>query len=295
MAKLNSVEDSGHPDATSGPTNLQIIDNGVTTAATSNEPAQRTFDYPTEVVYLPSRGLIYNETSPLSKGYVEIKYMTAKEEDILTTRSYIQSGVVLDKLAEAVIVTPDVKFDDLLLGDKNAILIATRAHGYGPHYELSIKSNSGTDIPVYINLHELKHKQFNENLITKGINSFEFVLPTQKLKLEFKLLTVGDQKLIEKSIKSSTKIGMSGSSTSKSLTTRFRYMITSVNGDSDPAVIAKVAENMLAIDARAFREYISEIQPDIDLNMEVVDPDTGETFHRDVEFGVNLFYPDFKG
>ena len=92
------------------------------------------YQFPTEEVSLPSKGLLYPKDSPLSSGKVDIKYMTAKEEDILTSPNLIKKGTVIDKLLESVIVTEGVKIDDLLVGDKNAIMIATRILGYGKDY-----------------------------------------------------------------------------------------------------------------------------------------------------------------
>ena len=98
--------------------------------------------FPTEVVDLPSKGLLYTKDSPLAGGTIELKYMTAKEEDILTSRNLIQKGVVLDKLLESVIVDENVSLNDLLLGDKNAIMIATRILGYGKDYTVTLTDPS---------------------------------------------------------------------------------------------------------------------------------------------------------
>jgi len=92
--------------------------------------------FPTEVVDLPSQGLLYPKDSPLSSGTIEIKYMTAREEDILTSANLIKKGIVIDKLLEALIIDKSIKLDDMLLGDKNAILIASRILAYGKDYEV---------------------------------------------------------------------------------------------------------------------------------------------------------------
>jgi len=91
---------------------------------------------PTETVSLPSKGLLYPESSPLSKGEIEMKYMTAKEEDILTNANYLRNGTVIDKLLKALIITP-INYDELVIGDKNAILIAARVLGYGKDYNFN--------------------------------------------------------------------------------------------------------------------------------------------------------------
>ena len=77
------------------------------------------YEFATEIVSLPSQGKCYPETNPLSSGNIELKYMTAREEEILTSQSLIKKGVVLDKLFEAIIVDKGVNPDDIILGDKN--------------------------------------------------------------------------------------------------------------------------------------------------------------------------------
>ena len=102
------------------------------------------FKIPTEIVTLPSKGLLYPKESPLAKGEIEMKYMTAKEEDILTNVNYIRQGIVLDKLLQALIVTP-IDYNELLVGDKNAILVAARVLGYGKDYDITYTDENGNE------------------------------------------------------------------------------------------------------------------------------------------------------
>ena len=99
------------------------------------------YKFPTEIIELPSRGLIYSKDNPLSSGKIEMKYMTAKEEDILTNQNYIRQGVVIDKLLESLIVTEGINYADILIGDKNAIMIAARILAYGKDYEIEYNHN----------------------------------------------------------------------------------------------------------------------------------------------------------
>lgn len=248
--------------------------------------------FPSEIVKLPSKGLLYPADSPLASGEIEIRYMTAKEEDILSTQSYIKQGVVLDKLCEALIATPGVKYDDILVGDKNAILFAARAFGYGPNYDTSVTNEFGTKIPISVNLNELNHKELDESLITPNENKFTFKLPRSQKEIQFKLLTVGEQREIDTALKAQEKYNRGAS---RNLTTRLQYMIVSVDGNSEKKVINEFIDSMLAIDSRALREYISKIQPDVDIMMEVMDPDTGEPFRGNFDIGLDLFYPDYQG
>ena len=91
--------------------------------------------FPTEIIDLPSKGLLYPKDSPLSSGKIEMKYMTAKEEDILTNQNYITRGTVIDKLIQALVVDKSIKYGDILAGDKNVLLVAARILGYGENYE----------------------------------------------------------------------------------------------------------------------------------------------------------------
>ena len=111
--------------------------------------------FPTEMVSLPSKGLLYPKENPLSSGQIEMKYMTAKEEDILTNANFIKNQTVIDKLLQA-LITSKVNFDDILIGDKNAILVAARILGYGKDYSIEYKGQQQV-----IDLTTLKDKELN--------------------------------------------------------------------------------------------------------------------------------------
>lgn len=263
---------------------LSGVSNDTSTTAVTTEK------FPTEIIDLPSKGLIYSEDSPLSSGKIELRYMTAKDEDILSTQSYIVQDVVFDKLFESLIVSK-IKYDDLVTGDKNAIMLAAASLGYGEMYNTVVETTEGKKIPITINLKEIPFKEIDETLFTKGKNEFTFELPRSKAVINFKLLTVGDSKKINEETKALKKHNIA----EKNLTTRLRYMIKAVNGKTDQGEINKFVNNMLAMDSRALREYVSKIQPDVDLNVEVSDPESGEIFRGNFEIGLNLFYPDYKG
>lgn len=238
------------------------------------------FKFPTEEVELPSKGLVYPEDNPLSSGKVEIKYMTAKEEDILSNQSYIQKGTVLDKLLESVIVSSDIKVKDLIIGDKNALLIATRILGYGKEY----KFNYGKEIRN-VDLTELENKEFDTSLISKGENSFSFELPHSGTNITFRILTGHEESKIERELAGLKKINKEPSE----LTTRLKYIITSVDGENDPKTIREFVDNyLLARDSRSLREYIRQIQPDVNLEYQF---DDGEEVV--IPIGIGFFWPDF--
>ena len=224
--------------------------------------------FPTEVVDLPSKGLLYPKDSPLSSGKIEIKYMTAREEDILTSANLIKQGVVVEKLLESLIVDKSIKVDDLLIGDKNAILIASRVLAYGKEYEVEIEGQK-----VVVDLTKLKDKVLDESIISDGVNEFEFELPATKRKLTFRLLTSGDEKTIDEEVKGYEKLHGIG----YELTTRLKQQIVSVDGDTKRASINSFVDNeFLSRDSIAFRSYVSEIMPDVDMTSTLTDADGNE-------------------
>jgi hypothetical protein len=238
------------------------------------------FKLPTEVIELPSKGLLYPEGSELAKGTLEMKYMTAKEEDILTNQSYIQKGTVLDKLMKSLIISK-INYDELLIGDKNAIMVAARILGYGKDYPFSILGEDHT-----VDLSTLENKPLNEELFKDGENNFEFTLPHSGNKVTFKLLTHKDEQDISRELEGLKKINKDNS---PELTTRLKHLITSVEGKTEKKDIREFVDNyLLARDSRALREYIKEIQPDVDLTFFP----TGESNRINIPIGVSFFWPD---
>ena len=238
------------------------------------------FNLPTETIELPSKGLLYPEGHPLSNGTIEIKYMTAKEEDILTNQNYIQNGTVLDKLLKSLIVT---KFDynDLIIGDKNAIMVAARILGYGAEYKFTYNG-----VEEVVDLSQIENKPLDESLYTKGQNEFTFTLPASNNEITFKFLTQGDEVKIDRELEGLKKLKKEES---PELTTRLKYMITSINGDRETKTIREfIDQAFLARDARSFREHISKIQPDVDLTFFP----SSSTKSISLPIGINFFWPD---
>tara|TARA_Y100001938_G_scaffold5896_1_gene7347 strand:- start:4361 stop:5101 length:741 start_codon:yes stop_codon:yes gene_type:complete len=239
--------------------------------------------FPTEVVDLPSKGLLYPKESPLSSGQVEVKYMTAKEEDILTSANLIKQGVVVEKLLESLIVDKSIKVGELLLGDKNAILIAARILAYGKDYEVEVDNKR-----VMVDLTTLKDNKIDEKLITKNQNEFEFNLPATKRKITFKLLTSNDEKMIDNEIEGYKKVG---DGVGYDLTTRLKHQILSIDGNNDRnAVINFVDNEFLSRDSLAFRTYISKVTPDVDMTSHYMDED-GNKKEFTVPMTVSFLWP----
>jgi hypothetical protein len=234
--------------------------------------------FPTEIVELPSQGLVYPTDHPLHSGKVEMKYMTAKEEDILTNQNYIQKGIVLDKLLEALTMNK-FSLKDMITGDKNALIMASRILGYGKDYTFTYGGKE-----YIVDLTTLDSKPFDTSLLTpKG--TFKFTLPVSKTEVEFKLLTAKDEELIDQEIQGLKKLNKELSS---EITTRLKYQLTTVDGSQDRNVIKEFVEfNLLAADSRALRLYIKEVAPDVNLNFTT---DGGEEVA--IPINLNFFWPD---
>ena len=245
------------------------------------------FKFPTEIVDLPSRGLIYPKDNPLSSGKVEMKYMTAKEEDILTNQNYISKGTVLDKLIESLIVSK-ININDLITGDKNALLIASRVLGYGKDYTFRAYNSNNSQVEDFeIDLTTLKDKVLDpNNLLKEGVNELSFILPHSKTPITYKLLTHGDEKSIEREIQGLQKINKDSI---PEVSTRLKYLITSVDNDTEKKTIREFVDNyLLARDSRALRDEIKRVSPDVELVYNGDDVEEGIT----IPINLNFFWPD---
>ena len=229
--------------------------------------AEEKRQFPTEVVDLPSKGLLYSKDSPLAGGTIELKYMTAKEEDILTSQNLIRKGIVIDKLLESLVVDSSINLDEILIGDKNALMVASRILGYGKNYEFEVNCPScnerNTDT---IDLSKLGNKDVDYSIFKSGINEFEFELPASKRKITYKILTQLDEREIDSELKALKKIS-AGSNVDHEVTTRMKRAILSIDGNSDKNSINGFVENeFLSRDSLAFRNHLIKITPDIDMN-----------------------------
>jgi len=232
----------------------------------------------TEIVTLPSKGKLYSEDSPLAKGEVEIRYMTTKDEDILTTQSYIEKGIVLDKLLESVIVSKDIKVDDLVVGDKQALLLQTRVLGYGSSYTVKVNGKVHD-----IDLTKLKERGRPD--LFQNAPYIEYELSKSKKKLVLKILTSKESNELQNEIDILTEKGIPFGEVSL----RLSKIINSVDGNSDTEVIKTfVNEELLAFDSLSIRTFLELVTPDIDFTVEL----GGEEV--EIPIGINFFYPSFK-
>ena len=222
--------------------------------------AENQYGFPTEVLSLPSQGLLYPKDSPLRSGTIDVKYMTAKEEDILTSQNLIEQGVVITRLLESVIANPKVKLDDMLVGDKNAIMIGTRILGYGKDYGVTLTDpDTNERVEYVVDLTKLENKPIDEKQIDEALKDYEKV---EKL-----------------------------TGVSYNLTTRFKHQIVSIDDNTDQKEIDNFVDNeFLALDTRAFRKYLDEITPDIELRFDYTSQ-TGNLHKIDVPLGIDFFWP----
>ena len=244
--------------------------------------------FPSEIIDLPSGGRLYSEGHPLKDGKIEIKYMTAKEEDILTSQNLIKKGVVIDRLMDSLILTQGVKSDDLVLGDKNAVMVAARILAYGPEYTCEVTNpKSGEASPHTFNLADCPFKKLPKDITE---NKFKVTLPICKKEVEYKILTGKEEKSIDAELKASEKIN---SEVKPELTTRLRHVIVSVDGDESQSTINNFVQNMLARDSMHLRKEISKVAPDIELSQEV--EFGGESVKVNIPMTVGFFWPDTEG
>lgn len=236
------------------------------------------FKLPTEIIDLPSQGKLYPEDSPLAEGKIEMKYMTAKEEDILTNQSYIEKGIVIDKLLESLIVS-DINLDHMLIGDKNALLVAARILGYGSIYKFTYAGEEQE-----IDLSQLPPKKLDPSIT--GTNEFNFTLPASGNDITYKFLTQGDERKISRELDGLRKINPNNV---PELSTRLKYIIQSVNGERGSKEIREFVDKyLLAQDSKALRDEIRSKQPDVDLSFF---PE-GSTTKRNIPISIDFFYPD---
>lgn len=254
------------------------------------QSAKQETTFPAEVINLPSKGWFYPQDTPLATGQLELKIMTAKEEDILTSKNLITKGIVLDKLLESLIVEKAIHADEMLNCDRNAAFIAIRRLAYGDEYKANVRCPScGADNSVTINLGNMDNKSFDFDKYSKGQNQFEFSLPLSKKMVIYRLLTKKDEDAIEAELKALQKVSTEVSS---EITTRLKHVILSVDGNGDKATIRKFVDEMRAGDSLALRNHIRTMTPDVDMSFDFKCDSCGAERREDLPIGVSFFWPN---
>lgn len=250
--------------------------------------SEQKFTVPTEMIDLPSKGLIYQKENPLSSGKVEMKYMTAKEEDILTNVNLLRQGLAIEKMLKSLIKSP-INYEDLTIGDRNGLLIAARILAYGKDYAFKyVNPNTNEEERVEIDLQNLKYKELDWSKFTNK-NEFNFVLPYSKNEVTFKILTVVDDKKIDEEVKGMKKVAGQEAGL---LSTRLKHQITSVNGDYSVKTVRDFIDQgyLLSRDSIELRKYIGEVTPDIDTTV-YFNLQDGTEIATTLPMGAEFFFP----
>src|ERR1035437_3974637 len=246
--------------------------------------------FPTEVINLPSRGWFYPTDNPLSTGQLEVKMMTAKEEDILTSPNLIQKNIVLDKLLESVAVNKTIILDDMLVCDRNAAFFAIRRLAYGDQYDATLTCpRCGKENSITIDLSKMDSRPFDFEKYPKGQNAFQFKLPYIGKTVTFKLLTKKDENLIDAELKGMEKVSKD---LRREITTRLSHIIIATDGNTDRATIRRfVNEELVSKDSLAFRTHLREFMPDIDSTFQFVCSHCQLERKEETPMGVSFFWP----
>ena len=284
---MNKTFDESYPG--------KMTDEQVKKQAVQQSIKENAYAFPTENITLPSKGKGYAKDNPLSSGQIEMKYMTAKEEDILTSQNLIKKGTVLDKLFQSLILSP-IDYNDLLIGDKNAIMVAARILGYGSDYKFDLTCPMCSHINhMDVNLSTLENIKFDiDALDLLGENGFlEWEMPTSKRKITFTIPTHRMEESVRREMDAKKKTIKDG--VSPEVTTRFKHMIISVDDNDDKKHVRNFIDNeFLSRDSLAFRDYLGTIQPDIDFN---IDFECSECEHNGevaLTIDAGFFWPQSK-
>ena len=247
-------------------------------------------EVPAELVPLPSNGLVYPTTSSLyGKNVIEIKAMTAKEEDILTSRALLKKGTVITELIRSCLVDRSINPLDLLSGDRNALMVAIRITGYGHMYDAELECSSCSEkFKWEFNLAELPIKPLNIEPAVEGTNQFLFTLPSSKKNVKFKFLTGADEEEINRYLERTKKHNLGGES---NVTTNLLFSITEIEGITDRTKISNFVRSMLAMDSKALRTHIRESEPGIIMKQDATCTACGFTEEVNMPLGASFLWP----
>ena len=267
-----------------------------TAPATPAAPATLSYVTPTEFVELPSRGKFYPSDHSLhNKEVIEMRFMTAKDEDILTSPALLRNGLAIDRLIENLIVETNVNVNDLLLGDKNAVILAARISGYGEQYNVNVTCpNCEASIEHEFDLSEIPHQNGtipeddNENVYLTPEGTFVAKLPKSQFSVEFKLLTGQDEEYLEKVALKTKKLNLPEASATNLL----KRLVVSVNDVNVTSEINNFIDNMPAQDARFLRACVVTVTPNVDMTQEVDCSSCGTLSEMAVPFTSEFFWPN---
>jgi hypothetical protein len=258
-----------------------------------NQPRSSTFDVPVESVSLPSKGLLYPPDNALhAKEEVQIKCMTAKEEDIMTSRALLKNGTMISELLKSCILDKSVDVDTMLTGDRNALMIALRVSGYGPEYTVRVGCPScGEESDHTFSLGSLKIKELGKRPDVDFKNEFSFKLPRSGKIVKYKLLTIKDERELSTVSERSKKLG---TQIDNAVTSRLLFSVLSIDGETDKAKLARVIQSLIAYDSRALRQEINKTEPEVDMRQHMKCKLCNEESEVTVPLDASFFWPDIN-
>lgn len=247
---------------------------------------------PVDMVPLPSRGVVYPVGHVLhNQTHVAIKAMTAREEDILTSAAFIKQGTVITQLLKSCLTDKSIDPDDIILGDRAALMTALRITGYGPEYKVETECPAcEAKVEYEFDLSSLNVKFLEEMPLTLGENLFSVILPVSHVTLKFRLLNGRDETSIMQD--QATRKKKLKTQLDNIITNRFSRTIVAVNDHRDRMSIVKFIENMPVRDSRFFRKKLEEIEPGIDMTGTLKCDQCGEISEVEVPMGPQFFWPD---
>lgn len=248
------------------------------------------FAVPTEAVDLPSRGKFYPKDHPLhNKEYVEIRYMTTADEDLLNNRSLIKKGIALDRMLQNLIVDKNIKVNDLLIGDKNALIIAARSTAFGDEYNASVTcANCFSNVKYTFNLSELKNKPIKEGASLNTLGRVHLKLPASGAEVELRLLTGTDEINLRTTEEKRKKHNLPSST----ITDFFKTIIVSVNGNEDASNISQFVSSMVTKDSSYIKKEFQEFSPNVDLKQHFECSECLTEMEVSIPFSVEFFWPE---
>lgn len=277
------------------PSKTNIPQSEIVSQIPKSSPAQDVFGWtvPVEQVPLPSAGLIYPKGSPLhGRETLQIKAMTAQEEDILMSRALLKEGTVLHHLIKSCLIDKGVDPSDLLSGDRNSLIVAIRITGYGSDYRASVtcpsckKSDNHT-----FDLSSLEIRRLGAQPIANGVNEFEFLLPVTKKKVTFKLTTVRDEDE-ESQAKERMKKLFPDAKIENVITRQLESQTISIDGKTDRTAISAFIKSMPAADSRAYRNFISKVEPGLNTSLDFSCRSCGSESKVALPLGAAFFWPE---
>ena len=248
-------------------------------------------EIPIQAVPLPSNGVIYPVDSGMhGKDEVSIKAMTAREEDILTSRALIKKGTVITELLRSVILDDGFDPEILLSGDRNALMTAVRVTGYGTEYKVEVDCPAcSSRTKQNFDLATLPIKRLELSPVAPGANLFEIELPMTKKKVRFKFLTGADERDISVANERKKKQGVK---VDNLITTRLQYSVVSVAGVTDRTKLGFFIRSMPARDSLFLRKYIDEHEPGVEMKAWMDCTACFESSEVRLPMGAAFFWPD---